>query len=458
MKVKSIFATISCFIALALASCDDDLNAVGGSIQPPADTISVTTDTVGVKARTVSMKDSVYARTINGVLGKYEDDLFGTIKSDYLCQYFFPEGDKFLGTKQAIDSVQFVIDFNTFTGDTLAPMGLSVYKVVNDLPRNFYTNTDPTKYIGSSPKLLASEAYTISGAQKTANDANTAIIGRSITADLGIPFGQEIFDAWKNKTFTDNASFNKFFKGTYVTTNFGSGSLIRVLYTNIHIYYKYTDVLGNYDNTKDTIRVSRFTLTVTPEVMQLNSIKNKNPEELFTEGTDATYLKTPAGVYTEVVFPIKQIKANIASKHSKTINTALFTIKGFTERESTAKYELGRPTKLLLINKDSVDIFFSGRQLTTNNKTAILGSRDANNIYTFSNIASLINIYKDMDLAEDPTFAIIPVEIGMAAQIDPSTGSTVYVQTGVFNYLQPSTSIIRNDEKNMRLELIYTKF
>ena len=453
MKVKSIFAIVSCFITLALGSCNDDLNPIGGSIQPPSDTISVITDTVGVKARTVSMRDSVYARTINGVLGKYEDDLFGTIKSDYLCQYYFPDGAKFQDHLLEVDSVQFVIDFNTYSGDTLAPMGLSVYKVATDLPQNFYTNVNPAKYIGDKPKLLASEAYSISGAKKTANSTNTAIIGRSIIADLGVPFGKEIYNAWKDKTFTDNASFNNFFKGTYVTTNFGSGSLIRVLYTSIDIYYKYNDVLGNHDQTKDTIRTSRFSLTVTPEVMQLNSIKNKNPEELFTEGTGASYMKTPAGVYTEVVFPIKQIRANMASRNLKTINTALFSLKGYTEKESTTKYELGRPTTLLLINKDSVDIFFSGRQLY-NGKTTIIGERNkTNNIYNFSNISSLINAYKDMNLDEDPTFAIIPVEIGYTVDANNSK-----ILTGVFNYLQPSTSIIRNDENNMRLELIYSKF
>ena len=229
--------------------------------------------------------------------------------------------------------------------------------------------------------------------------------------------------------------------------------MIRVLYTSIDIYYKYNDVLGNHDQTKDTIRTSRFSLTVTPEVMQLNSIKNKNPEELFTEGTGASYMKTPAGVYTEVVFPIKQIRANMASRNLKTINTALFSLKGYTEKESTTKYELGRPTTLLLINKDSVDIFFSGRQLY-NGKTTIIGERNkTNNIYNFSNISSLINAYKDMNLDEDPTFAIIPVEIGYTVDANNSK-----ILTGVFNYLQPSTSIIRNDENNMRLELIYSKF
>lgn len=447
MKVKSIFAIVSCIIALALASCDDDLNPIGGSIQPPGDGISVSVDTLGVQARTISMQDSVYARTINGVLGQYEDIIFGSTKSDYLCQFYFPEGGKFQDNLLQIDSVQFVIDFNTFSGDSLAPMGLSVYEATKTIPENFYTNADPTKYIGDKPILLASEAYTISGAKRLSSTSTQ----REIVADLGIDFGKRIYNGWKNKVYNDNASFNEFFKGTYVTTNFGSGSLIRVLYTSIDIYYKYNDVLGNYNNTADTIRNAIFSLSVTPEVMQLNHIKNKNPEALFTDST-ATYLKTPAGVYTEVVFPINKIRENMAKYDRKTINTALFTLKGYTERESTASYELSRPTTVLLINKDSVNSFFSQRKLY-DGKTSIIGSRGTNNIYNFANISSLINTYKDMNLEKDPVFAIIPVEVAYKTDAN----GTSYL-TGVFNYLQPATSIIRNDPKNMRLELVYSKF
>lgn len=448
MKVKSIFAVVSCFIALAFASCDDDLNSIGGTIQPPADSISITTDTLAIKARTISMQDSVYARTINGVLGQYEDNLFGTIKSDYLCQFYFPEGAKFKDNLLEIDSVQFIINFNTYSGDTLAPMGLAVYEAAKTIPENFYTNVDPTKYLGDKPKLLANEAYTISGAKIIPSSSGI----REIVADLGTDFGKRIYNGWKDKKFTDNASFNEFFKGTYVTTNFGSGNLIRVLYTSIDIYYKYNDVLGNHDNTADTTRTSSFSLTVTPEVMQLNQIKNKNPEELFVEGTGATYLKTPAGVYTEVTFPITQIKANMAKKNFKTINTAIFSLKGYTEKESTSKYELGRPTTLLLINKDSVNTFFSRRQLY-DGKTTVVGTHGSNNIYNFANISTLINTYKDMNLDKDPVFAVIPVEV--VTKTDANGSSYL---TGVFNYLQPSTSIIRSDEKNLRLELIYSKF
>lgn len=448
MKVKSVFAIVSCFIALAFASCDDDLNSIGGTIQPPADSISILTDTLAIKARTISMKDSVYARTINGVLGQYEDNLFGTIKSDYLCQFYFPEGGKFQDNLIKIDSVQFAIDFNSYSGDTLAPMGLSVYEATKTIPENFYTNADPTKYIGDNPTLLASEAYTISGAKIVSKTTNQ----REIIADLGIEFGKRIYNGWKDKKFTDNTSFNNFFKGTYVTTNFGSGSLIRVLFTSIDIYYKYNDVLGNHDNTADTIRNATFSLTVTPEVMQLNHIKNKNPDELFVEGTGATYLKTPAGVYTEVTFPINQIRENMSKKSFKTINTALFTLKGYTEKESTAKYELGRPTTLLLINKDSIDSFFSQRKLY-DGKTTVIGTRESNNIYNFANISTLINTYKDMNLTKDPIFAVIPVEVAYKTDAN----GTSYL-TGVFNYMQPATSIIRSDEKNMRLSLIYSKF
>ncbi len=450
MKIKSLFAIFSFFLFFALFSCDDDLNAIGGSIQPPSDTISVTTDTISLNARTISMLDSVYARTISGVLGKYEDDVFGTIKSDYLCQFYFPDDLKFKGDVTEIDSVQFVIDFNYrySVGDTTAIMGLSVYPVTTPLSSYYYTNADPTKYCDMK-ELLVNDTYSVSGSKIL------SATQREIITDLGIPFGQKIYDAWKNGTIKDNKSFNEFFPGVYVTTNFGSESLIKVLYTSIDMYYKYNDVLGNHDGTKDTIRTASLSISATDEVIQLNHIKNKNPENLFEEGTGATYLKTPAGVYTEVVMPIADIAKSMETRNMTTINSAQFRLKGYTELESSDKQGLSRPNTLLLINKDSVDIFFKQRQKPSTYDTSIsvktnfvAGLEESTNSYNFGNISSMITAYKEKNI-ENAIFYVIPVEIGYDGY-----GNVI----ATYNYMRPGSSILRNDAENVKLDLVYSKF
>lgn len=447
MKIKSLLAVFSFFIFLiSFISCDDDLNAIGGSIQPPSDTISVSVDTIALTARTISMFDSVYARTTKGVLGKYEDDVFGTIKADYLCQFSFPEEKEFKGTFKQIDSVQFVIDYRYFTGDSLALMGLSLYQVTSPLTKNFYTNIDPAQYCDMSVSL-ANQAYSVSGSKILASSSGQ----REIIADLGVNFGQRLYSAWADGTVKDTESFNKFFPGIYVTTNFGSGSMIKVIYTSIDTYYTYTYEKDGL--TRDSTDV--LTITANQEIIQLNHIQNKNPEALFVEGTGATYLKTPAGVYTEVVIPIAEIAKSMESKQMSTVNSAQFSLKGYTERESDDAYGLNRPSSILLINKDSVESFFTSQTRNLpDSKTSFVAYRESSsNIYSFGNISALITEYKDKNV-ESATFYIIPVEVETA--YNSSTGG--YQTIGMYNYMMPSSAILRSDPANMKLDLVYSKF
>lgn len=445
MKIKSFFTLISFFTFLIFISCDDDMNSIGTSLQPPSDTISVMPDTIAIKARTISMLDSVYARTYQGILGKYEDDVFGTIKSDYLCQFYLPDDMKFVDNFEAIDSVKFSIGFSDYKGDSLSPMGLSVYKVTSQLPEYFYTNADPSKYCDMK-QTLANEAFTIAGSNSY------------IKAKLSTDFGYSIYDIWKDIKTNKDKDFSDYFPGVYVTTNFGTGAILNVATTSIDIYYRYTDVKGNHDNTQDTIRSTRFSVYATNEVVQLNHVTNSNPEHLFEEGTGATYMKTPAGVYTEISVPIGEIARNMQARSMTSVNSAQFLIKGYTEKETNpSEYNmLGRPSNLLLIDKDSVNSLFTKR-LPPDEKTSFLSSdyNSSFNTYSFGNISALVTEYKDRGV-EEAKFLLIPVI--------PTTITTIINNQQVKqikdirNYMTPSASILRSDPKNMKFELVYSKF
>lgn len=439
MKIKSLLAVFSFITFLAFISCDDDLNSIGTSIQPPSDTISLKTDTIALSARTVSMFDSVYAQTTKAVLGKYEDDIFGTIKSDYLCQFFFEERYKFDDKLKSIDSAKIFINYSSFLGDSIHPMGLTAYRVTSTLPENFYTNIDPTRYIDPQ-QILADEAYTIAGTSGT------------ISAKFDLSLAKQIYEGWKNKTITNNQSFNDFLKGIYITTNLGSNNLLETSGTHLRIYYTYS-----YEDTTgvEIDTTGSFSLSNTKEVLQLNHIKNTNPDHLFEEGTGATYLKTPAGVFTEIELPIGEISRNMEKSQMTTINSTQFILKGYTEKEpDPTQYDmLSRPTQLLLIHKDSVDTFFKTRALY-DEKTSFLGTRNSsNNTYSFGNLSHLITTYKEEGV-ETATFLLVPVTVETVYD----SNSYTYIVTGVYNYMSPSSAILRSDPSNMRLELIYSRF
>ncbi len=90
MKFKSLYkALIVTFVALLAISCNDTLDQVGFTIQPEKDRLSVNIDTLNLEARTVKV-DSVFTKTKYPVLGEYEDPAFGSIKSEYIGEFYFP--------------------------------------------------------------------------------------------------------------------------------------------------------------------------------------------------------------------------------------------------------------------------------------------------------------------------------------------------------------------------------
>lgn len=442
MKLSTLLSLVLTFsITLSLASCDDDLNNIGGTLQPPGDNITAGTDTLSVIAKTISMQDSVYAQTVNGILGKYEDDIFGSVKSDYLCQFMFPDSAKFNEKIASITSVNLVIGYMNFLGDTISPMGLSAYKVTQQLPEYFFTNADPKKY-SDMKTLLASSTFSVAGSKKVSSTSNY----RQIYAPMDSAFAKNLNQAIKAGTVTDSKTFNNYFPGLYITTTLGSGTLIQPIQTSIIIDYKY------YTAKADSLGKGSFTLTSTTEVNQLIHIENKNPNGLFDQNSGMVYTKSPSGVYPEIVFPIKKIKENIAKNNFASINTALFSVTGYTEKEPTGTFSYQRPQTLLLINKDSVDYFFTHKKLPDSKTTFSATRVKETNSYKFSNLSQLITLYKDKNLTEDPTFVLIPIEI---ASIDSYYNSQT---VRVYNQMFPTASIFRNNIKDMRLTLIYTKF
>ena len=71
MKSKALLSLIITILMVVFISCDDDLNKIGNSILPEGDDIFVYVDTVAITARTVSLEDSVYAKSQMGLLGNY---------------------------------------------------------------------------------------------------------------------------------------------------------------------------------------------------------------------------------------------------------------------------------------------------------------------------------------------------------------------------------------------------
>jgi len=463
MKFKLLLNLTIALFVIVFVSCNDDLDSIGSNIQPGGDDITVYVDTVVLTAKTVSLEDSVYARASSGLIGEYTDPIFGKIKSDFLTELYCPENLSFNEKTTKIDSVYLDVISYAFYGDSISPVGISVYQVdKKNLEKNFYTNIKPSDYC-SMNQVLGQGIFTI-------KDADRYSTGKRYRFVLDNSVGDDFYNEWKNTSgavFKNSDALREYFKGLYITTSLGSGSLIDVNTSIIQIYYSYTG--RNSDDTADSTRVGLLRLPTTPEVIQMNQIQNTIPSELFTNEDTRTYLKSPAGVCTEVTVPLKEImdkakKEGVAHK----INSASFKLKGYTEEED--KMGMSRSSNLLFIHKDSVANFFENNKMA-DTKTSYIMMQDAStNTYNFSygnlassasnNLAAMVNYYanyyKDKEDIPDLKFLVIPIYA--QSQYVTSGYSQVLAFTNIYNQMYPTSTILRTDKDNMKMALIFSNY
>lgn len=452
MKIKPLLIGLGLGVTI-LSGCSDDLNLVGSTIQPDRDKMPVYVDTFQMQATTLLM-DSVYARTTNGLLGEFYDPLYGNVKSDYICQFYCPEDFKFKQTpiNGQIDSIDFRIIYysGSWVGDSLTPMRAQIYPVVKELERDFYTNFDPQKYCDLQYSL-GSQTYTTHDNAVPDSVRNDADFTPSITIRMPKEFGQKIYEESVNNpaTFSSQESFNKFFPGLYITNTYGTGNILKVSYSSISIYYRY-NLKGSQG--QDSIAYTSEALNVTKEVLQLNRFKNTDLNSLLEPNDSIAYLKTPAGVYTQLVIPAKDIAERIGDR---VINNMPLTIKALPQEEW--KWALSAPKDLLIIPKDSLSTFFINHKIEDG--ATAFRSEYANNSrsYVYSNIANLMQTHIKNNPDKDMVLLLIPVERITATQ-ESIYGQGQPYTTALNNYLLPSGVKLLKTEDAMKVVVTTTEY
>ena len=443
MKSKFLLIGIA---ALTFIGCDDELNLVGSSIQPESDQLVVYADTFDLKAKTFEV-ESIYSKTSIGLLGNFEEPVYGTLKADYMCQLYCPENFKFKHTPidNKIDSSEFRVIYPRALGDSLAPMNAQLFQLDKVLPKDFYTNVDPSEYYSKS-NLLGQKLYT-SFDTSLSDSINDLIYkgkyARNVVIELPTNFGQNFY----NKTvsnpeyFKDQTSFNEYFKGVYVTTNIGKGNILYVSETSITFFYKYMHEAKTAAG-KDTSYVMKAyeKFIVTPEVYQLNQFKNGSMEDLLTPNDSLSFFKTPAGVFTEVEVPLKEMAEKVKGRM---LSNLFFKLTALPPEEWNFSLTINPPEYALLLPKDSINTFFVEKSIE-NNKTSFLSvsyydifNATRRREYSFGNISALLRTAieeseKTGKPVENIKMAIVPV-----SRLTQTSQNSKYT-TGLNNYLSPS--------------------
>lgn len=459
MKIK--FLPVIATLATAFVACNDTLTDVGSSIQPGQDQLEVFTDTLGVDGMTVKV-DSIYAKTYYGMLGSYTDKAFGTLESDYMCQFYCPTGlIQNPSTFVSIDSMDLELGYakkGSWLGDKLAPMGVSVFELNKALIEDYYTNADPSEFCQKNI-LLGAKGYSVF--DPTVPDSISSEEG--YYPSIVVKLNQTLTDRFakeyaNNKSSFDNLNnFTKFFKGVYVEHAFGRGSIVNISQTQIRLYYTYKldkkgdDHVGLLDSTAVKITY----LPVTDEVIQMNHISNTDMDDLLSpeKNKTKTYLKSPAGLATNLTIPIGKM---ITDTKGAQINS--LRLQFGTTRPSAEANTFKAPPYIMFIPKSEIKSFFEDKLYKDKTKNPIgksvfVAKYDSTSYtYTFSNIAPFIKTiaekYEKENQTIDPTLTesvqIIPVAVNEVQ--DPYSGQTSIA--AVANYFGPSAIELLKQEFN----------
>ena len=129
--------------------------------------------------------------------------------------------------------------------------------------------------------------------------------------------------------------------------------------------------------------MSRF--AATPEVLQNTHIENGNLQEFVDRNPQCTYLKTPAGIFTEMTLPVDDI---YEGHQNDSINQAQFTLYRYNATHPESGFET--PQTLLLVRKQDMYSFFEEGNVPDEKTSYITSFNSSYNTYTFSNICNLV--------------------------------------------------------------------
>lgn len=509
MKLKTLAVMV--MSALALTACDDTTDTIGGSLTRTDDLLNVSTDTFNVSTSSF-MCDSVLSNSMYGYLGKIVDpetgdeitadfaakfhtlsdldvwrdgtdtstDSSGYYNSEYVAlktSSYILKVPKENGVIKA-DSTILTVFFTSFYGDSLAPMKVTAYEMDRPLDEatTYYSNFDPVKagYIRKGG-LKATKSYTLTDLSVSDSLRSDDDYVNNIRINLSQPYTDKKGNKYNNlgsyilqKFHEDSTAlqndyrFNtEVFPGLYLKHENGIGNMIKVLTAYLTVYYHY-DVTRTYHYTHDSTKVDK-TITykspvynifaVSPEVTQHTRISSSEKTSQLASDNSCTYLKTPAGIYTEVTLPIDEI---MQGHENDTINSAKLTFSRINDTNSS-KYNFGAPQYVLMVAKDSINTFFENRELPNSSTSFYTSYSSTQNGYVFNNISGLVsNLYhkKDVNNPNWNKVVLIPIEV--------TTNSSTSAVTEVTNTFTPYTTRLIGGTENQRspikLTVVYSKY
>lgn len=493
-------------LLIMLNACSEDTGTLG--ISSSNDALKTSMKVCSVYSKTVKL-DSIQARSTFTYVGSiYDPETKGKLTGNCLTQLsvmegmdYFPHPDSITSLDKSgrpcCDTVFLQFNFDRYYGDVNTPIKLAVYPL--DMKRPlcedsiYYIDTDLRKFIrpGYEDKPIATKVFTAWDRIYGTDPSNsTSSSYPSIRVPLPLSEGNNIMEKyWEylkdnkgldveehvNRNFDDSYHFiRNVLPGYYAEVINGEGVIVRVFVDALYLIYK-----ARMQNEGKVEEMSAYSVFAgTPEVVQGCRFTQSDANEMVKD-EEVTWLKTPAGLCTEVELPIDEIYDEEHSKDSISRVELMFT--RYNKEQTGNQFDI--PQRLLLVRKAEVKNFFREGKLPNSVTSFLAAFQSAYNTYSFSNIAQLITyLHQERETAvalyvkntlgiENPTEAqlkdvreewtrqnpdwnkccVVPVEV--------STNTSTNAVTSVKHELDlTSAKLVRGTQQNpIRIQVYYTR-
>lgn len=440
----------------ALTACDESAN-IGSSIIE--DEIEIVMDsTFEVTGHSVDC-GKIPSRTVSQLLGIINAKGYGTLSSDVVTQLMPSATIDTTGvTPEDIDSMKLTlyVPLGGYTGDSIVPMGLNVYRLNKQLPSPIYSDFNPSDYY-SEDDLIGSKIYTANALGES--DSIAKLSYRNISIDLPVSLAQEFFNKYKEnpEMFSVPSQFAKWFPGLYITNTFGAGRVVNISASAIKVYYRKTVEIE--DTGKDTTYYKEGNyFAVTPEVITNNNISLSMSSELKSDADNGNAIVVaPLGYDVQITFPTRKIIESYLNNagNLSVVNSLYFEIPA---EEISNEYGINPPPNLLFVKSSEKDKFFAESQITDDINTFYATYDEATKKYVFADMRQyLVNMLKKDEITDDDeTFTLTPINI-----MTESTASSYYYSGSTYiNGITPyiaAPAMVKLNLNKAKVRFTYSK-
>ena len=437
MKYK--FFTAIAVSAMAIISCSTDTDTLGGSLTNSSDQLMASTETYYAYTHSL-LVDSVYARSNDTYFGRVKDPETGDyVKTEFMAQFNLQESLKL----PTID--------NMLSKDDDGSKSLQDTFDICEIKKQLI-NTDTIMDLWCLNKSFhySSRSYPLH---------RIAALSEKYKAQNGNTYDN--YGTYLLRTYYDHPEY---YKNAYSFTNYVCPGFFFELADGLGLMAKFSmiemRVFYHYKNSSDKTVNSYLAVSSTAEVLQTTQVTNdKKSLARLAADQSCTYLKAPAGIFTEVTLPVDEIMQN----HS---GDSLLSVSMTFQRQNSgvkARYLLSAPSKIMMTPTDSVEVFFE-QEKKYDYKTTFMTSLSTTNSYTFSNIGNLITTMgnkKKKGVASDPDWEdkhpswnkVLLIPVTETYLNSSGTESIIENQMGLV-----STKLMGGSDTPIDVKVIYGRF